>query len=185
MTAATPSAAPSGDGRLAFLIVAHRQPDHLARLVHALDGPGCHIFIHVDRKSPLPPFTAAVPKQRNVVFLEDRLEVTWGKLGVVQATLALIDLALASGRAFRYFTLLSGSDYPIKPIGDIVARPMIVRPPTYASRPKSDGRSYRIPPTHPPRLPGRPIFRRADAIPRKHVLVADGRLYQLRPRFPQ
>jgi len=124
MTAATPSAAPTDDGRLAFLIVAHHQPDHLARLVRALDGPGCYTFIHVDAKEPLAPFKAAAPERHNVVFLDDRLEVEWGKLSVVQATLALIDRALASGQAFRYFNLLSGSDYPTKPIGEIVARLM-------------------------------------------------------------
>lgn len=122
MSAVTPSAAIPGDASLAFLIVAHHQPNHLARLIRALDHPRSFFFVHIDRKVDVAPFRAAAPEQSNVVFLNDRVEVEWGKLSVVQATLALIECALASGRSFRYLNLLSGSDYPIKSRHDVFAR---------------------------------------------------------------
>jgi hypothetical protein len=115
-------APPDDEQEAAFLIIAHHQPNHLARLVRALDGCGSRIFVHVDAKVPLGPFQVAVPQQAKLAFVEDRLAVGWGELSVVEATLKLIDLAIASGAEFRYFTLLSGSDYPIRPIGEIISR---------------------------------------------------------------
>jgi len=50
----------------------------------------------------------------NVVFLDDRVAVEWAKLSVVEAILRTIREAAGSRRAFRRYTLLSGSDYPIK-----------------------------------------------------------------------
>lgn len=48
------------------------------------------------------------------MFVADRVTVEWGGFGVLHATLNLIRAAVASGHSFRYFTVLSGSDYPIK-----------------------------------------------------------------------
>ena len=100
--------------KLAYLIVAHHQPNHLARLVQALDEEHSSFFVHIDEKVSLTLFQAAVPKAQNIVFLSDRVAVEWGKLSVVQATLKLLQTAIDSGHTFKYFTLLSGSDYPIK-----------------------------------------------------------------------
>jgi Core-2/I-Branching enzyme len=112
-----------GDGRstrartplkLAYLIMAHQQPTHLARLIRALDQDNSVFFIHIDAKVPLAPFTAVVPQSDNLLFLPHRVEVHWGTVSVVQAALQLIYTAMASGHPFTYYILLSGSDYPIK-----------------------------------------------------------------------
>src|SRR5262249_41192696 len=100
--------------KLAYLIVAHHQPTHLARLIRALDQDNSAFFIHIDAKVPLAPFTAVVPQRDNLLFLPHRVEVQWGRISVVQAVLQLIHTAVASGQAFTYYILLSGSDYPIK-----------------------------------------------------------------------
>jgi hypothetical protein len=68
------------------------------------------------------PFKAAVPRQANIVFLPDRVPVRWGRLSVVRAVLKLLRAAAGSGHAFKYYTLLSGSDYPIKSRREIDAR---------------------------------------------------------------
>ena len=68
------------------------------------------------------PFQAAVPEAKNIVFLSNRVEVQWGKLSVVQAILKLIQTAVASDQAFKYYSVLSGSDYPIKNKHDIYTR---------------------------------------------------------------
>jgi len=100
--------------KLAYLIVAHYQPNHLARLIQTLNDESSYFFIHIDGKVPLAPFQALVPQHANIVFLPNRVEVQWSKLSVVQAMLKLIQAAVASGHAFKYYTVLSGSDYPIK-----------------------------------------------------------------------
>ncbi len=116
--------APAGEppAELAYLIVAHRQPEHLARLIRAMDQENSYFFIHVDQKAVIEPFKAAVPRQANIVFLPDRVTVHWGKLSIVQAVLKLLRTAAGSDRPFRYYTLLSGSDYPIKDRREIHAR---------------------------------------------------------------
>ncbi len=108
--------------KLAYLIVAHHQPNHLARLIQALNDENSYFFIHIDGKVPLAPFTAVVPQHANIVFLPNRVEVQWGKLNVVHALLNLIQTAVASDHAFKYYTVLSGSDYPIKHKQEIYTR---------------------------------------------------------------
>src|SRR5208283_4303161 len=41
-------ASPMPNYRIAYLIMAHNEPGHLARLVNALDHPGAGFFVHVD-----------------------------------------------------------------------------------------------------------------------------------------
>ena len=98
---------------LAYLIVAHHQPEHLARLIQALDDQHSYFFVHIDGKVGLAPFQAAVPVRDNIIFVANRVVVEWGKLSVIEAILSAVRAALASG-PFTYYTVLSGSDYPIK-----------------------------------------------------------------------
>src|SRR5437764_14304565 len=107
---------------MAYLVVAHHQPEHLARLIRAMDQENSHFFIHIDQNAAIEPFEAAVPRQANIMFLHDRVPVRWGELSVVLAVLKLLGAAVGSNRAFKYYTLLSGSDYPIKDRRAIHAR---------------------------------------------------------------
>jgi glycosyltransferase involved in cell wall biosynthesis len=109
-------------GKLAYLIIAHHQPRHLGRLIDALRQEDSHFFIHVDAKADLSAFQALTPRSDTVTFVADRARVEWGEIGVVQAALHLLRAAVASGHSFRYFTLLSGSDYPVKHRQAISAR---------------------------------------------------------------
>ena len=99
---------------LAYLILAHHQPNHLARLIRALDEKGSHFFIHIDAKVPIQPFRGVMVRRNNIIFVPDRVAVEWGKWSVVQAELRLLQVAVDSGIEFKYYTMLSGSDYPIK-----------------------------------------------------------------------
>ena len=100
---------------LAHLIVAHHQPAHLGRMIRVMQHPGAAFFVHVDAKTPLAPFTSAVPRDADVTFLDQRLTVGWGDISLTRAVLKLLRTAVATGRRFRYFINLSGADYPIKP----------------------------------------------------------------------
>jgi len=99
--------------RIAYLILAHNTPNHMARLVRALNSPNAAFFIHVDRKSDLSPFTREIPHD-NTTFITDRIAVYWGDSSIVKATLKLIERALGDPRDFEYLVLLSASDYPLK-----------------------------------------------------------------------
>jgi len=106
--------------RTAFLILAHSQPEHLARLVRMLDTDWATFFVHVDAKIDDRPFRAAV-KGGNVVFLQRRHKVNWGGFNMIKATLSLLHTARGSGVPFSRYCLMSGSDFPIKPVSRIMA----------------------------------------------------------------
>lgn len=99
---------------IAYLILAHNTPNHLRRLIRALDSPLALFFIHVDRKAVLSRFQDGL-SQPNIVWLENRVASYWGEFSLVAAVTALLREALnRSPRSVRYLCLLSGSDYPVR-----------------------------------------------------------------------
>ena len=99
--------------KLAYLILAHKNPQLLRREIAALSSKDSTFFVHIDAKSNIDLFLLL--KAQNVFFLEPRIEVFWGEFSQVRAILALISAALASATNHDYFILLSGSDYPLQP----------------------------------------------------------------------
>ena len=98
--------------RLAYLITAHNQPEHLLRMVNALDCAGSAFYIHVDRKADPSVFYSLLGNRDNVHFVANRVNVNWMGFSLVEVSLRLLRLAVEHG--FHYCLLLSGSDYPIK-----------------------------------------------------------------------
>jgi hypothetical protein len=99
--------------RLAYLILAHNAPNHLNRLIRALDSPNAEFFIHIDRKSDILPFQYRI-SGHNVNFLKDRVAVYWSEFSIVEATINLIRTALNCVPNCDFLCLLSGSDYPLR-----------------------------------------------------------------------
>lgn len=103
--------------RVAYIILAHRLPDQLVRLVRRLQTPNACFLIHLDRRSDDGVLEAA---RRGLADLDNawfirRHKVFWGGFGHVQAALEGLDELSRRGLAFDYATLLTGQDYPIKP----------------------------------------------------------------------
>ncbi len=107
--------------RFAVLVLAHHQPGVLASFVDSLRHPSIDVFVHIDAKSDIAPFLAAVPERDGVSYLQNRRRVSWGGLSVVQATLDLVAAARATGRPYRRFALHSGADLRIAPLDDVIA----------------------------------------------------------------
>ncbi|GMR06030.1 MAG: hypothetical protein BMS9Abin25_0611 [Gammaproteobacteria bacterium] len=107
--------------KVAYLIVAHHQPKHLAKLIRILDSDWAWFFIHIDGKSDIRPFIRTVPEQKKIHFLEDadRGSVNWAGFSVVGAVLSLLNRAYESEVQFDRFCLLSGSDFPVKSLDTI------------------------------------------------------------------
>lgn len=103
--------------KIAFLILAHTDPPQLERLVKAIDYD-CRIFIHVDEKSDIRHFFS-LNLPDTVEFIKDRTRVHWAGFNMIKATLAIIKAALDSGEDYSHLVLLSGQDYPIKPIAQL------------------------------------------------------------------
>lgn len=100
--------------RICYLVIAHAFPRHLSRLLPQLTSEGGEVFVHIDKKVPLETFSTC-RELEHVHFIDDRVPVSWGGFSDVQATLNLIHAAKQSRKQFDYFSLLSGTHYPLRP----------------------------------------------------------------------
>lgn len=105
----------------AFLILAHQDIEQLFRLIVALDSECSLFYIHWDKKQEhvlrLSSCFHKLQKKNNVFFVES-INVYWGGVSSVIATIELLKAAVQSSETV-YFHLLSGIDYPLKPLSFI------------------------------------------------------------------
>ena len=97
--------------KIAFLISAHTDPQHLLRLTEQLPEDS-EMFVHIDLKSDLQAFTSLIHSPR-VHFIKRRFDVMWGSMQQMWFQKALVEEALAFGTPFDYLFTLSGLDYPV------------------------------------------------------------------------
>lgn len=111
--------------KLAFAILAHDDPDNLLRLVRRLVSGDDLVVIHWDRKNRLDITNSASrklpPEERSRVRFARRHRVEWGSWPMVEATLACLEEISTSGETVDYVILLSGADYPIRPLEHLKA----------------------------------------------------------------
>jgi len=94
--------------KIAYLILAHGDTEHLNRLIAALDTKNSTFYIHVDRKSS---------KIQNDINLKDNIiifsiyKIYWGGWNMVKASLQLLRRAHAD--CHDRYIFISGQDYPI------------------------------------------------------------------------
>lgn len=95
----------------AYLILAHHEFELLSLLVEALDDARNDLFIHFDLKvKDLPSIQT---KLAGLYYIEERVDVRWADVSMVQAEYALMSAARQQGE-YSYYHLLSGVDLPIK-----------------------------------------------------------------------
>jgi len=94
---------------IAYLVLAHANPVLVGRLIDRLSHPADKIFLHVDARANADAF-----RSTGATLIENRVSVHWSGFSMVQATLNLLETAFASGA--NRFVLLSGQDYPVKPL---------------------------------------------------------------------
>lgn len=97
--------------KIAHLILAHKNPIQLLRLIEAMQHPDFDFYIHIDKKKDVYPFKLLITKS-NVFFIEKRTKIYWGDWGTIQATLNGFDVILPKG--YDYINVISAQDYPIK-----------------------------------------------------------------------
>ena len=85
--------------RHAYLILAHKNPGQLRKLIALLDDPRNDIFVHVDRKTPFRPEDwTCMCRHSGLYFLDRRIRVNWGGVSIMRCELALLEAAAARGR---------------------------------------------------------------------------------------
>lgn len=70
----------------AYIILAHKQPEQLYRLVEKLDDNLSTFFIHIDKKKSLTDFSSLLDFGNKVEFIK-REASNWGEIGIVMAIL--------------------------------------------------------------------------------------------------
>ena len=98
-----------------YLILAHKNPLQLSRMIERLDDGASKFFIHLDAKTPIEPFAACL-EGAHIRFIDKRERCVWGDFSIVQATIRLME---AASKEQGIFILMSGQDYPIQSQGYI------------------------------------------------------------------
>ncbi|MBW4890929.1 beta-1,6-N-acetylglucosaminyltransferase [Mucilaginibacter sp. HMF5004] len=104
--------------KIAHLILVHKNPKQLARLMDRLQHPDADIYVHLDAKTRFEPFEKLLQRP-NVYAIKKRIKVYWGSYSIVEATLNGFREILDAKNNYAYINLLSGDDYPIKTVQDI------------------------------------------------------------------
>ncbi len=102
--------------KIAYIVLAHKNPEQVVRLVRQLADEGTSFFIHVDRRAGDEIYYKLVDQLSsisNVHFLK-RYRCYWGDFNIVAATIEGIRQLVNSSIDFDYAFLLSGQDYLIK-----------------------------------------------------------------------
>lgn len=110
--------------RIAFIILAHDNPENLAELARGLvgSGTGHHVVIHFDRNAPEAQFgrlSAAMASNPAIHLVADRIRCGWGDFTLVEATLLALRLIRDRGLACDRVMLVSGACLPIRPIAEL------------------------------------------------------------------
>lgn len=97
----------------AYIILVHKNPDQLYRLIRRLDDGRSTFFIHIDKKVPMKYFLRLHEFGEKVVFV-NRTVCNRACFGAVRATLNALQAIKQHDIVFERICLLSGQDYPIK-----------------------------------------------------------------------
>ena len=101
--------------KIAFLNLCHTEPLIVKRAAAKLTAhEHFDMYVHVDAKSDIQPFEAALESMKRVYFTNERVKVYWGGFNAIRSTVALLRQALASPRGYDYFVTLQNLDYPTR-----------------------------------------------------------------------
>jgi len=106
--------------KIAHLIIAHKGPQQLARLLDALAHADVHCYVHLDQKTAAAPFEFLRHRPR-VSFTQARNAVTWGGYSQTQTTVDCLREILVQTPAYEFINVLSAQDYPLRPAAEVQA----------------------------------------------------------------
>jgi len=104
--------------RIAFLIMAHKDPKQIERLVKRLNHPDFDFFIHLDKKIDMDNF-AYLEHLDRVVFTKTRIHVKWAAFSFTTAIYKCMEEILGYPDQYDFIDVLSAQDYPIKSTEEI------------------------------------------------------------------
>ncbi len=101
--------------RIACIIMAHKEPQQIERLINKFKQYPFDFYIHLDKKTRQEPFELLLNIPR-VQFIKSRIGVRWASYNFLNAELQSFREILETGIPYEFISLMSGQDYPIKPV---------------------------------------------------------------------
>jgi len=99
---------------IAVLVFAHKNLSQTRRLINSLKHKEVDIYLHVDSKCSFD------EKEFSDIFLLDRHDIKWSGASQVDALFESLR-KITSIKKYDYYIFMSGQDYLIKPVADIVS----------------------------------------------------------------
>lgn len=102
--------------RLAYLIIAHQQPEQLAQMLYCIQHPDNVYLVMLDSKglTGSEPALQAVVRRHPNVFIAPARDMRWASWSLMQARLDGIRELLARPEPWEVLINLSGQDFPLK-----------------------------------------------------------------------
>lgn len=103
--------------KIAFILLAHRDPEGIIRQAERLTAAGDRMAIHFDGRAAKADYArlrAALDANPSVVFAKRRVKCGWGEWSLVAGTLEAVRAAVDTFPDATHFYMLSGDCMPIK-----------------------------------------------------------------------
>jgi len=123
--------------KLGIVVLAYHRPEQLATLLETLLHPRVTVYLHIDSGVEVAPFQAALSgRTRQELVWVRRHRSGWATIGIVDAELEGIARAVADDCS--YVLVISGEDFPLRPVAEIVEF-------THANQERSFVETYALP----------------------------------------
>lgn len=100
--------------KIAYCIIAHKDPVQLERLIKALYiKDTTSFYIHIDRKANIKLFENLLNSAPNIQIIKKRINVKWGAYSQCESQISLLESVLSDNVAYNRIFFLSGLDYPL------------------------------------------------------------------------
>jgi len=106
--------------RIAQLIIAHKNPTQVLRLVKRLQHPNFSLFVHVDQKVSIDEFRY-MENELEFTLIKNRTTCNWGGNSLLISIINSIKEIGNTDQEFDYINLLSGQDYPLMHADNMLA----------------------------------------------------------------
>ena len=104
--------------RIACIIMAHKEPQQIERLIRKFSPLPFDFYLHLDKKIKQTPFDY-LSELPNVYFVRNRIRVRWASYSFLIAVQHSIFQILESGIRYDFISIMSGQDYPVRPVTEI------------------------------------------------------------------
>lgn len=105
-------------GPVVVCVLSHRDPAQVRRLVlRLLEGTRTVVLVHHDPQSP----PLDLPPSDRVLTVPDPVHPAWGRIEFAQTMLKVVDTANRRVPELSWVLLVSGQDYPCRPMPEIEA----------------------------------------------------------------